>query len=79
MLSSIHHPNIVQFYGMGIDDSNERGARYYLVTDLKDTDLRYAHPSSASACVNNGYPLFPCVMLGSCLTHDMTHDSNCSL
>jgi len=40
MLSSIHHPNIVQFYGMSIDDSNERGARYYLVSALKDTDLR---------------------------------------
>ena len=42
ILRSIHHPNIVQFYGMSIDDSNERGARYYLVSDLKDTDLRYA-------------------------------------
>ena len=42
MLSSLHHPNIVRFYGMSVDDSHERGARYYLVSDLKDTDMRLA-------------------------------------
>ena len=40
MLCSIHHPNIVRFYGMAIDPSPSRGALYYLVTDLKQTDLR---------------------------------------
>ena len=40
MLASIHHPNIVRFYGMSIDDSHERGANYYLVTELKNGDLR---------------------------------------
>ena len=42
ILCSIQHPNIVRFYGMSIDDSHERGARYYLVSDLKETDLRSA-------------------------------------
>ena len=41
MLSSLHHPNIVRFYGMAIDASAERGASYFLVTDLKDGDLRF--------------------------------------
>jgi len=39
-LCSLHHPNIVRFYGVSTDDSNERGPRYYLVTDIKSTDLR---------------------------------------
>lgn len=40
MLCSLHHPNIVRFYGMAVDTSPRRGASYYLVSDLKDTDLR---------------------------------------
>jgi len=40
MLSSIQHPNIVRFYGMSVDHSPARGTSYYLVTDLKDRDLR---------------------------------------
>lgn len=40
-LCSLHHPNIVRFYGMSVDESNERGASYYLVSDMKKTDLRY--------------------------------------
>jgi len=39
-LCSLHHPNIVRFYGMSVDNSNERGASYYLVSDMKKTDLR---------------------------------------
>ena len=40
MLCSIQHPNIVRFYGMSCDRSPVRGTSYYLVTDLKDRDLR---------------------------------------
>ncbi len=40
LLCSLHHPNIVRFYGMAIDDSHRRGAYYYLISDLKKTDLR---------------------------------------
>ena len=40
ILCSIQHPNIVRFYGMSIDPSPEQGTCYYLVTDLKDGDLR---------------------------------------
>jgi len=39
-LCTLHHPNIVRFYGLCVDPSPERGASYYLVSDLKDTDLR---------------------------------------
>lgn len=42
LLCSIHHPNIVRFYGVSVDDSHARGANYYLVSDMKNTDLRYA-------------------------------------
>ena len=41
ILCSLHHPNIVRFYGMAIDASPERGASYFLVTDLKQGDLRF--------------------------------------
>jgi len=40
MLCSLHHPNIVRFYGLSMENSLERGRSYYLVTDLKDTDLK---------------------------------------
>ena len=30
MLCSIHHPNIVRFFGMSIDSSHQRGLSYYL-------------------------------------------------
>ena len=40
ILCSIHHPNIVRFYGMAVDDTPRRGPSYYLVSDLKDCDLR---------------------------------------
>ena len=42
ILCSIHHPNIVRFYGMAIDNTPRRGPSYYLVSDLKDCDLRCA-------------------------------------
>lgn len=41
MLCGIQHPNIVRFYGMSVDPSPKTGACYYLVTDLKDHDLRH--------------------------------------
>ena len=51
-LCNIHHPNIVRFYGVSIDASKERGASYYLVSALKDTDLRSARrPIIRSACI----------------------------
>ena len=40
MLCSLHHPNIVRFYGMSVDNSRARGASYFLISDLKDCDLR---------------------------------------
>merc|ERR1719331_200244 len=39
MLCSIQHPNIVRFYGMSVNQSWQ-GTSYYLVTDLKERDLR---------------------------------------
>ena len=58
MLASIHHPNIVRFYGMAVDDSHARGANYYLVTDLKDCDLRCA---CVVVCVCGGVRARVCV------------------
>ena len=56
MLCSLHHPNIVRFYGMSVDSSRARGASYFLISDLKDCDLRYVRNTLLTADGKRGCP-----------------------